>query len=397
MADKTREKARFNLEAGFALLARRYPFLASALFRMTPIYKPEVPTAAVDRFWRLYYGEWFASLTPRQAEAVLYHELLHLIQDHFRREQLFRSPASDLFINIVQDMEINDDVEEEGFELPRIGDQQPWHPRLLGLPTGLTWEEYHDRILDQAEEIERSVGDRVQDHLHGSATGRPCPFEEPGEGEPSGVTEAEAEVIRQGLAEAIAKYPGSVPGHLARWAQERLRPKVPWQKVLRSLVRSGLGVASGAVDYRYGKPHRRQATSAVILPRLIRPQARILVCIDTSGSVEDRILSQFLAEVGGVAKVAGVPVDVASGDTELATFQRGIVDPAKVRVEGGGGTDMGQLLAQAWSRSQAQVVVVLTDGWTPWPKANPTRAKVIVATTDRPGPDWAQTVTIRDA
>ncbi len=45
---------------------------------------------------------------------------------------------------------------------------------------------------------------------------------------------------------------------------------------------------------------------------------------------------------------------------------------------GGGGTDMGEGIAQAVAlRARPSVVVVLTDGWTPWPQTPPPRTKVV--------------------
>jgi predicted metal-dependent peptidase len=68
-----------------------------------------------------------------------------------------------------------------------------------------------------------------------------------------------------------------------------------------------------------------------------------------------------------------------------------------VRLVGGGGTDLrvGIAAAQA-SRPRPDVVVVLTDGYTPWP-AQPTRARLVVAIIGDEGtaqevPTWATTV-----
>ena len=73
-----------------------------------------------------------------------------------------------------------------------------------------------------------------------------------------------------------------------------------------------------------------------------------------------------------------------------------------VQLVGGGGTDMrvGIAAAEA-SRPRPDVIVVFTDGYTPWPD-RPTRARLVVAiigaqATAEHAPDWATTVRVTAA
>ena len=81
---------------------------------------------------------------------------------------------------------------------------------------------------------------------------------------------------------------------------------------------------------------------------------------------------------------------------------------SQVQLIGGGGTDMGAGLAAATGlRPRPQVVVVLTDGWTPWPARSPRAVSVVVGLLADPPldgggvgggpagvPSWARTVRI---
>jgi predicted metal-dependent peptidase len=75
-----------------------------------------------------------------------------------------------------------------------------------------------------------------------------------------------------------------------------------------------------------------------------------------------------------------------------------------VQLAGGGGTDMGSGIESAAAlRPRPSVVIVLTDGYTPWPDQPPPGIRVIVGLLTEgmrpPGwapPEWAQTVVIEN-
>lgn len=74
----------------------------------------------------------------------------------------------------------------------------------------------------------------------------------------------------------------------------------------------------------------------------------------------------------------GTNVRVLACDAEVHSIKR-VSRASQVELLGGGGTDMGQGIAQALElRPCPSIVVVLTDGFTPWPHAAPKGAKVIV-------------------
>ena len=380
-----------------AYLARRFPFLASGLFALPVVEDPTIPTAGIDTRYRLLINtEWFETLTVEEAAGVLYHELLHILYDHFKRRG-----SRDLEVwNIASDLEINDSIlQEEGLDLPE-GALIPGQGLFSWLEPGHLAEEYYELLPKVKDQNRGGSGDG------GGEQGQdPDPSKLPGtmvqgDGQGEGLSDSEVEVIRKRVAEAVSeaasRRPGSVPGNLERWARGLLQPRIPWEKVLASLFRGALLRARGRQDYRLDGRNRRQALSPVVLPRLRAPEPRILVLIDTSGSVSDQELGLALGEIAGIVRAFGVPVDVGSGDTELQTFQRGILRPDRVKVVGGGGTDLGKILEDLSQKGSWDVVVVLTDGWSPWPPSNPMpRATVLVVSWGEPGPSWAKTVLVK--
>ncbi len=233
------------------------------------------------------------------------------------------------------------------------------------------------------------------------ATGHSEPWEfgAPGAEKATGVSRAEGELIRRDVARQIqeaARARGTVPGHWARWAEEKLRPKVDWRRELAAAVRHAITDMAGASDYSYRRPSRRQGqvgNGKVVLPSLRQPVPSVAVVVDTSGSIDDAMLSRALAEVSGVLKAIGQRegVHVLAVDAVVQSCRR-VFRPEQVQLTGGGGTNMGAgLEAAAKLRPSPQVVIVITDGYTPWPASPPRGMKVIVVLTGGGNaPGWAR-------
>lgn len=236
-------------------------------------------------------------------------------------------------------------------------------------------------------------------HCGSCATGRQEPWEDASE---PGIGRTEAELVRRHVAEsirtAVSSGRGSIPGHWRRWAEERLAPRVDWRRELAAAVRHAIADVAGAADYSYRRPSRRQVVSRAILPTLRQPVPEVAVVVDTSGSISDQMLARALAEVAGVLRACGLRqgVHVLAVDAQVQTCRR-VFRPEQVDLQGGGGTDMATGIAAALRlRPRPQVVVVLTDGDTPWPGCAPAARVVVGLLGAHSGtaPAWARVVKI---
>lgn len=242
---------------------------------------------------------------------------------------------------------------------------------------------------------------------HGSGSGMvPAPWEpQTGDGDDGQGTrkvgQAEGEIIRRTVAEdtkeVAEKSRGTVPGFMERWASQKLKPQVPWRQVLRGAIRKMLADTTGATDYTRRKPSRRQsAFGKVIMPSLRMPVPNVAMAIDTSGSMGEKELAAGLAEVKGVLRGLGLRDMTVFAVDHAVGFAQKVTNPDKVKLIGGGGTDMGIAIAQAEQMKETpDFLIVFTDGYTPWPPNPPRNFKlIVVSTTDTPGPEYARTVHI---
>ena len=222
----------------------------------------------------------------------------------------------------------------------------------------------------------------------GSGAGQePGSYELPADHPLSAVDNLKGETIRNATAAAIAEHTtksrGSVPAGLDRWAAQRLAPpQVSWQKVLRSTVRRGVCRKAGQVDYSYARPSRRTGGGDMAMPSLRSPQPRVAVVFDTSGSMGEADLRAAAAEVHGVSKqlgIRGTDLMMVQVDAAVAAIVP-VFDIRRIRVKGGGGTDMRVgIRAVTEMRHKPDVCVVATDCDTPWPTEPIPGLRVVVA------------------
>ena len=216
-------------------------------------------------------------------------------------------------------------------------------------------------------------------------------------------------MTRRRVAQAVRDHAayrsrGHLPAGWRRWADQTLAsPTIPWRQVLASAVRRAVAHAAGCHDYAYSRPGRRRIPR-IVTPALRRPLVTVAVVVDTSGSMGQSEVNAALTEVKGVIRAAGIGAQrlvVLACDAAVGATSR-VRRVEDVQLVGGGGTDMRVGIAAAEAgHPHPDVVVVLTDGVTPWPD-RPTRARLVVAligdqTSVQQVPAWATTVRVTAA
>ena len=422
------ELDRQKLAAARLWAANKFPYLASALFATTVISRAGIggDGVAVDSRWRLYVDpETADQWTVPDLGTLLVHHTGHLIRDHAgRAETLGVTEATAERWSTVADAELNDDLADVGLTMPG----KAILPEDLGHERGRLAEEYFALERQAAEqEADGGGGEGAGDGQaggddgggdgdardddsadppappppkekptsdHGSgAHGHHRDWEDPGDGadgeggeRPPGLSKNEQDLLRaqtaQQLLDAVRTGQGNVPANWRRWAEELLTPKVDWRHALAAEVRRGVQYVAGAVDYSYRRPSRRASTSpSIVLPALEKPVPEVAIVCDTSGSMGERQLARVLGEVEGLLDSIGLRssgVRVLTVDAAVQTVRR-VSTARQVELVGGGGTDMGRGIdAAAALRPRPSVLVVLTDGITPWPDEAPRGMRVII-------------------
>jgi predicted metal-dependent peptidase len=369
---------RRSLGAAYLWVTERFPYLASAVVSVRVLPAPGIGGAAVDEGWRLYVDpDVAAGWSVADLGALLVHHTGHLLRDHAARARASAITETNAQRwSMACDAEIDDDLAEVGITPP--GDVVL--PQAFGAKPGRTAEEYFALVPDDVE------GD---DHGSGSH-GRPREWEQDRDGDSDALdamSPHEAQLVRGRVAEdllaAAKEGRGDIPAGWLRWAGDLLEPKVDWRKALAAELRRGVNRVAGRVDYSYRRPSRRASASPdVVLPAMEHPTPELAIVCDTSGSMGDDELARVLSEVDGLLRGIGVRaggVRVLSVDAAVHVVAR-VTSATQVRLSGGGGTDMrAGIEAAAALRPRPSIVVVITDGFTPWPAEPPRAMSVVVA------------------
>jgi predicted metal-dependent peptidase len=174
---------------------------------------------------------------------------------------------------------------------------------------------------------------------------------------------ARDQALRQG-----ALLAGKMAGNVPREISEAMEAKVNWREVLRDFVNS---ICADKDNSTWRRPNRRWVDQNVYMPSAIgEAVGRIVVGIDTSGSIGQAEIGQFLGELLSICNhVQPEAIDLLYWDTDVAgheVYNRGDYEAlmSSTKPAGGGGTDPACVPKYiANKKLEPECVIMLTDGY----------------------------------
>lgn len=330
------------------------------------------PTAATEGRHFYYNSEFINRLSLKECEFLFGHEVLHVVYDHMGR----RGDREPRLWNIADDYCVNSDLIQY-----RIGEKINKVPVLYNSKyDGMSAEEVYDDLYKNADKID--VGELskmlLDEHMDGEGDDdgdSEGDGDKPGNGRPR-LTAEEKKAIRDEIKEATlaaaqAAGAGNVPGNVQRLIGNLTAPQIGWRELLQQQIQSTI-----KSDFTFARPSRRGWHMDAILPGM-RPEETIDVCvaIDTSGSITDADLRDFLSEVKGIMDAyQDYRIKVLTWDTDVYNPQDFTADNntdiSEYEPGGGGGTD--PHCVWEWLKEndvQPKKLIMFTDycffGWSP--------------------------------
>ena len=352
-------------------LMLREPFWGFFLLMLNKVWRKDLPTAGVSKNGVNYQlainEEFFANLSNEHKQGLLQHELMHISLNHLSQWFDFSNKR---IANIAMDLEINQMIDDK--YLPEGGMKLEMFAELdLDSRAGTRY--YYEKLMEAKEEKDKEgtsgcpVFDDLMDQCDGS---------NPGEGMPEipdhstweefeGASESEKRIMETQLGRVLSqaveqtnKKRGTIPGHVSDYLIELNKvepPKFNWKAYIRRFVGTSAKV--------YVKKSRRkenikfQDTAGIKVKR----KQNLLLAIDTSGSVCDDELKEFMNEIHHVHKT-GVDVTIIQCDTSIRS-----IEPYKGQkdfsVNGRGGTEFDPVLEYYnENRQKFNSLIYFTDG-----------------------------------
>jgi predicted metal-dependent peptidase len=337
-------------------------FFASLVLRLKVEPAWDLDTLATDGRALRYHPPFVNALGPDELVGVLAHEVMHNALAHPMRQGGREFGTW----NVACDLAINPLLLQAGIVLPpdRL---MPGEGKYSRFEPGKSAEEYYAALA--AAPYPPTGGDGDPDR--GTSDPGRCGGVEPPSPSPAEARRAEAEwQVAVAQAQAAAATRGELPTGLGRAVDAVLHPPADWRSVLREFL-----AANARNDYSWARPNRRFIARGLYLPGLRSEElGAVVVAVDTSGSIDEKVLGTFAAEANAVLAAYDCSVTVVYHDTIVQRVQTWTSTDGPLALDpvGGGGTShAGMFDWLAAAGVQAACVICLTDLETEFPPAAP--------------------------
>ena len=313
-------------------LILKEPFYGLFLVGLNKTFRTDIPTAGVSKngigVQLSVNPEFFSNLPDLHKIGLLKHELLHISFGHLVMRDIY---SDHKLFNIAADLEINQYIEET--HLPEGGVTLDSFPELK-LPKKAGTRKYYELLEQDWKEFDE-------------------------------LTEADKKLVQKQVehqlketADQTEKRCGSIPGELADLIHRLTHiepPSFDWKGYLKRFVGNSSICYTKKLRRKFNKRYTEMAGLKV------KFKNNILVGVDTSGSVSNSELKEFMNELVHMHKT-GHKITVAQCDTQINSVEA--FNPRKDwEIKGRGGTDF-QPVIDLYNQKKGKytALIYLTDG-----------------------------------
>jgi len=353
------------LDEAIMYLIQNKPFYAHLVMGMRKEFTNRVPTAGVnitDKVNLLINPDFWKTMDAIEQAAILEHECLHVVMNHFKRRE-HRKPR---LYNMAADMAINEYIKGIPREIKLLDkDGKPVINKKTGepvtgktifpsdykLPSRQTSEYYYEELQKQQKEEQEQGGEKQYEPGQDTIDDHDCWDESIDNDEV--IEEKIKNLVKPAMEEA--RKAGNMPHEISKLIERLFHKPKDWRKDLQKFAAKNtevIGDTSRKVrNRRYG----------IIFPGYVKKEKlRIVVAVDTSGSVSQEEQTQFMAEIHKIHQ-QGATVYIMEADADVHNAYEYEPKKGPIKFKGGGGTCFAPVFEKA-KEFNPDGLIYMTDG-----------------------------------
>ena len=309
-----------------ARLLVNYPFFGTLATKLELAVNDDIESFKSDGKRLEFREDYLLGLDLSEIEFILANGAMHASLAHTQRKE----KRSGWLWQMATDMAINDMLLENGLDMP-YGAQ--YRKRFTGMYAEEIYEELKDDILREDEDLEYEADNADDVEQNDSKKEKQEQTQE----------SLQEEILQeQILAEELISLlesefkRGDLPQSIDRFYSLDFTSKVDWREELKKALDHHF-----RDDYTLLPPSKKLLSYGIYLPSSVSQTFRLVIAIDSSGSVDEELLNQFLSEVNFLMGVVhNYVIDVIVCDDKVHSHQVFMSgERLSVEVKGIGGTD----------------------------------------------------------
>jgi len=312
---------------------------------------------------QLQYNEaYFEEASLEEVEFALANGAMHTVLGHRSRA----GEREGRLWQLATDYTINAMLVRNGLQLPeRANYQQRFEGMYAEEVYALLQSERNDDLWADEEREEKEPHDTANESTE-KTSGSQHAGEREREDTPAPADDMEEyyEQLFQKL-----KRQGELPRDLKFVVPHYFSHRIDWRELLFRHIAS-----YAKSTYAFMPPNMKYLYRGIYLPSLSSDLLRIVIAVDTSGSIDEKLLALFLAEVTSIMQnYPNYEIDLISADAKVQQHRTFLPsEPLSYELKGGGGTNFRPVFEYVERHiSHPTLLLYFTDGQGSFPETEP--------------------------
>ena len=356
-----------------AKLLVEYPYFGTLASRLELSINDDIESFKSSGVKLEYREDYLSELEIAEVEFILANGAMHAVLAHDMR----KNNRSGWLWQMATDIAINDMLLQNGLQMP-YGAQ--YRKRFAGMYAEEIYAELKDDILREDENLEYEA-DNAEDVEKKDEKNQQQQRQE----------QIQEEILQEQLLaeEAISLLEskmkmGEAPESIERFFDVSGFSKMDYRELLREAIDSHY-----RDDYVMMPPSKKLLYEGIYLPSITSQTFRLVIGIDSSGSVDEALLSLFLSEVTFLMEqLQNYQIDIIVCDNKVHShdvFYSG--ESLDVTLKGGGGTDFRPLFTYVEQNiDDVKLLLYFTDLDGIFPKEPPSYSVKWIVPTEQEAP-----------